>query len=64
MQRPPISLATRTIFWLILVGMIVLGLFAFFTSRIGQQALLICCGGLVVLVAVGVLSERGMRRPR
>lgn len=64
MQRPPISLATRTIFWLILVGMIVLGLFAFFTSRIGQQALLICCGGLVVLVVVGVLSERGMRRPR
>lgn len=64
MQRPPISLATRTIFWLILVGMIVLGLFAFFTSRIGQQALSICCGGLVVLVAVGVLSERGMRRPR
>lgn len=64
MQRPPISLATRTIFWLILVGMIVLGLFAFFTSRIGQQALLICCGGLVVLVVGGVLSERGMRRPR
>ena len=64
MQRPPISLATRTIFWLILVGMIVLGLFAFFTSRIGQQALLICCGGLGGLGGGGGLGGRGVGRPR
>lgn len=57
-----VSLASRTVFWLILIGLIVLGLFAFFSSQIGQQALLICCGGAVVLVVVGLLSERGMRR--
>jgi hypothetical protein len=59
-----IRLASRTIFWLILIGLIVAALYGFFSSRIGQTALLICCGGLVLLVVVGILSERGMRRPR
>jgi hypothetical protein len=59
-----VSVTSRTVFWLILVAGVVIGLYAFFSSRIGQQALLICCGGLVVLAVVGILSERGMRRPR
>ncbi len=59
-----ISLTSRTIFWLIIVAFVVIGLYAFFSSRIGQAALLVCCGGAVVLVVVGILSERGMRRPR
>jgi len=59
-----ISLTSRTIFWLLLVAGVVIGLYAFFSSRFGQTALLVCCGGIVVLVVVGVLSEGGMRRPR
>jgi lipopolysaccharide export LptBFGC system permease protein LptF len=62
MKRIP--LASRTIFWLILVAMIVIGLYAFVSSRFGQTALVICCGGLIVLVVVGILSENGMRRKR
>jgi hypothetical protein len=57
-------LASRTVFWLILIALVVAALYAFFSSRIGQTALVICCGGLVLLVVVGILSERGMRRPR
>jgi hypothetical protein len=52
-------LASRTIFWLLFIGLNVAVLYAFFSSRFGQTALVICCGGLVV---VGVLSERGMAR--
>ncbi len=59
-----ISLTSRTIFWLLLVAGVVIGLYAFFSSRFGQTALLVCCGGIVVLVVVGILSEGGMRRPR
>jgi hypothetical protein len=59
-----IRLASRTIFWLILIALIVAALYAFFSSRIGQTALIICCGGLVLLVVVGILSERGMRGAR
>jgi hypothetical protein len=54
-----VSLTSRTIFWLILVGFIVIGLYAFFSSRIGQTALLVCCGGLIALAVAGILSERG-----
>ena len=64
MNRFNLPLASRTIFWLILVGMIVVGLYVFLNSRFGQTALLVCCGGLVVLIIVGILSENGMRRPR
>ncbi|MBZ0283076.1 MAG: hypothetical protein K8L97_20225 [Anaerolineae bacterium] len=59
-----ISLTSRTIFWLLLVAGVVIGLYAFLSSQFGQTALLVCCGGIVVLVVVGVLSEGGMRRPR
>ncbi len=63
-QLKRISLTSRTVFWLILVAFVVIGLYAFFSSRIGQTALLVCCGGLIALAVVGILSERGMRRPR
>jgi len=59
-----ISLASRTVYIVIIGGLILIGLYAFFSSRVGQTALLVCCGGAVVLVVVGVMSERGMRRPR
>ncbi|MBL8154221.1 MAG: hypothetical protein JNM70_08560 [Anaerolineae bacterium] len=58
------SLTSRTIYRLIIVGMVIVLLFAFLNSRIGQTALLVCCGGAILLVVVGLLSERGMRRPR
>lgn len=44
----------------ILVGLILL--YALFTSRAGQTLVAVCCGGLILLAVVGVLSERGMRR--
>jgi peptidoglycan/LPS O-acetylase OafA/YrhL len=59
-----IRLASRTVFWIVLIGLIVAALYVFFSSRIGQTALLICCSGLALLVVVGVLSERGMRQPQ
>lgn len=59
-----ISLTSRTVFWLILGAFVLIGVYTFFSSRMGQTALLLCCGGLIVLAVVGILSERGMRRPR
>lgn len=63
-QLQRISLTSRTVFWLILGAFVAIGLYTFVRSRIGQTALLVCCGGLIVLAVVGILSERGMRRPR
>ncbi len=57
-----VSWTSRTVFWLILVGLIGLGLFAFFQSQAGQQTLLVCCGGAALLAMIGLLSERAMRR--
>jgi hypothetical protein len=59
-----ISVASRTVYIIIIGALILIGLYAFFNSRIGQAAFLICCGGAVVLVIVGIVSEGGMRRPR
>lgn len=57
-----LSGTSRSIFWVILVAMIVVGLIAFFTSETGRTVALLCCGGIVVLVVIGILSEQGMRR--
>ena len=51
-------------FWIILAVMIIGGLIAFFTSEAGRTVALVCCGGLILLVVVGLVSESGMRRPR
>jgi hypothetical protein len=59
-----ISLTSRTIYILVIGVLILIGLFAFFNSQIGQTALLVCCGGAIVLVVVGIISEGGMKRPR
>jgi len=59
-----ISLTSRTIYLLIVIALIVGAVYAVFSTQLGQTALLICCGGGVLLVVVGVMSERGMRRPR
>lgn len=47
---------------LILAGLILALLIAFFTSEIGRTAALVCCGGILAVVVVGILSESGMRR--
>ncbi len=57
-----LSRSSRTIFWIILAAMIVIGLFAFFTSEIGRNITLVCCGGVIVLIIVGIISENGMSR--
>ena len=59
-----LSSSSRTIFWIILAVMIVIGLIAFFTSETGRNVALVCCGGVILLLVVGVLSERGMQHPR
>jgi hypothetical protein len=43
-------------------GMILALLVAFFTSDVGRTIALVCCGGVILLVLVGLLSERGMAR--
>jgi predicted Rdx family selenoprotein len=57
-----LSRTSRTTFWVILAGMVALLLFAIFSTRLGQYALLCCCGGAIAIVVVGLLSERGMSR--
>lgn len=63
-QKTRFSRNTRLIGWVILVLLIMAVLFAFFSSQLGQNVLLICCGGGLLVAVVGILSERGMRRPR
>jgi len=55
---------TRIIFWIILAVMVIVGLIAFFTSETGRNVALVCCGGVLLIGVVGLLSERGMQRPR
>ncbi len=59
-----LSQSSRTIFWVILAVMVLVGVVAFFTSEAGRNVALVCCGGILLLILVGVLSERGMQRPR
>ncbi|MBE2271467.1 MAG: hypothetical protein IAE80_24755 [Anaerolinea sp.] len=58
------SRSSRAVFWIILAAMVLVGLCAFFTSEAGRTVSLVCCGGLILLVVVGILSERGMKRPQ
>lgn len=57
-----LSKSSRFLFYAILIALITAALVAFFNSRIGTISLTLCCGGGIVLVIVGLLSERGMRR--
>jgi hypothetical protein len=47
---------------LLVAGMFLVLLVAFFTSDVGRTLSLVCCGGLILIVVVGLLSERGMTR--
>lgn len=58
------SRTSKSVFWVILGVMILIGLYGFFTSEIGRTISLVCCGGIILLVIVGALSERGMNRSR
>lgn len=53
---------SRRVFWIVLAVMIVIGLYGFFTSSLGRTISLVCCGGVILIVIVGLLSERGMSR--
>jgi 4-hydroxybenzoate polyprenyltransferase len=59
-----LSRSSRAVFWLILALFVAAALYAFFNSRFGQTALLCCCGGALVIAILGLVSERGMRKPR
>lgn len=50
------------VFSLIFAGLIIAGLVAFFTSEVGRTIALVCCGGLVLVIVVALISERGMAR--
>lgn len=57
-----LSRTLQIIAGLIIAAMILALLIAFFTSEIGRIISLVCCGGVAVLVVIGLLSERGMTR--
>lgn len=57
-----LSRGAQVVAGLILAGLILALLAAFFTSEIGRVVALVCCGGVIVIVVIGLLSERGMRR--
>jgi len=57
-----LSRTARAIFVVALVAMIAIGVYAFFTLDLGRTVALVCCGGIVVLVIIGILSEMGMKR--
>jgi predicted Rdx family selenoprotein len=57
-----LSRSSRTVFWLIIAAFVAIILYAFFSSRFGQTALLCCCGGVIAVAVIGILSEQGMRR--
>ena len=57
-----LSSTARTIFWIVIALMIVVGVIAFFASPLGRLVALACCGGLIVLVVIGIISENGMSR--
>lgn len=57
-----LSSSSKRIFWVVIAVMLVVGLIAFFTSDTGRNIALLCCGGIMLLVAVGIISESGMRR--
>jgi hypothetical protein len=63
-QRRRISVSSRTIYWVITILLVTALIYAIFSTQLGQTALLICCGGLVLVVVIGLISERGMRRVR
>jgi len=58
------SQRSRSTFWIILAVIIVVGGIAFFASDVGRTIALVCCGIVILLIVVGVISEGGMRRPR
>ncbi len=65
MQRRGLQRTSRRLrigFWVMLALMIAALAIAFFDTRLGQTVVLACCGGIVLLVVIGLLSERGMRR--
>jgi hypothetical protein len=57
-----LSRSSRAVFWVIIAAFVAFILYAIFSSRLGQTALLICCGGIVLVAIVGIISEQGMRR--
>lgn len=59
-----LSSHSRSVFWVVLALMIILGLIAFFTSEVGRTVALVCCGGVLLLIVIGVVSEGGMKRPQ
>jgi hypothetical protein len=59
-----LSRSSRVVFWVILGLFVAIALYAFFSSQLGQNALLCCCGGVVIVALIGIVSERGMRKSR
>lgn len=63
-QLRNLSNQSRIVFVVVALILVAIALFAFFTSELGRTLTLICCGGLILVVVLGILSERGMRPPR
>lgn len=57
-----LSRSSRALFWGMIAIFAAFILYAFFSSRLGQTALICCCGGAIAAAVIGILSEQGMRR--
>ena len=57
-----LSRPSRLAFWIIIALLAAALLYAVFSTRLGQTALLVCCGGGALVIAIGLVSEAGMRR--
>ncbi|MBK8026534.1 MAG: hypothetical protein IPK19_35385 [Chloroflexi bacterium] len=63
-QLRNLSGTSRIIFIVVAIALVLVAFYAFFTSETGRLISVVCCGGVIVLAVVGILSERGMGRPR
>jgi hypothetical protein len=57
-----LSRPSRAIFWLFLIALVAGALYAIFSTQLGQNVLLLCCGGGILIAIIGAISEGGMRR--
>ncbi len=56
-----LSSNSRRAGYFVVAVMLVIGAIAFFTSELGRNITLVCCGLVLFLIVAGILSERGMR---
>lgn len=59
-SRPQISRNARRIF-IAIIAFLVFIFVANVVIDIGETLITVCCGGIILIVIIGIVSERGMR---